>query len=98
VLKLSISTKSQQISPSRKCHLTIEILPAQSKWRATGWWFCSFRDTSIPQIINTLTRHCDPNRRSGEAVSGDCFAAQQSWSLQWCVWRLAKTGKGLMIF
>ena len=50
---LGNSAKARQISPSRKRHLTIEILQAQSKWRARGWWFCNFRDNSGLQIIHS---------------------------------------------
>jgi len=50
-------------------------------------------------------RHCEPHagrfmwevHYSGEAVSGDCFAAHQSWFLR-LLRRLAKTGEKLMIF
>jgi hypothetical protein len=33
VQMLSNSTKARQVSPSRKRHLTMEIMLAQSKWR-----------------------------------------------------------------
>jgi hypothetical protein len=57
-------------------------------------------------IIHILASgHCEPHagrfmwevHYSGEAVSGDCFAAHQSWFLR-LLRRLAKTGEKLMIF
>jgi hypothetical protein len=55
--------------------------------------------------LSILLPHCEPHagrfmwevHYSGEAVSGDCFAAHKSWFLR-LLRRLAKTGDKLMIF